>query len=55
MQIFMINVADGHCQGRLYIAKPVASDRSEKRCSTNEKFIRMDFAMQSPRILGLDN
>ena len=49
-----MNVADDHCQGRLCIAKPVASDRSEKRCSTNEKFIRMGFAVQSRRILGLE-
>ena len=53
MQIFMMNVVDGHCQGRLCTAKPVASGRSGKRCSTNQKFIRMGFAVQSRRILEL--
>ena len=50
----MVNVAGGHCQGRLCLAKPAASGRSGKRCSTNQKFIRMGFVRQSSRILGLE-
>ena len=54
MQIFMMDVADDHCQGRLCLTKSVASDRSGKRCSTNKKFIRMSFIRQSSRILELE-
>ena len=50
----MVDVAGGHCQGRLCITKSAASGRSEKRCFTNQKFIRMGFAVQSRRILGLE-
>ena len=54
MQIFMMNVADDYYQGRLCLTKSIASDRFEKRCSTNKKFIRINFVRQSSRILGLE-
>ena len=54
MQIFMVDVADDHCQDRLCLTKSAASDRSEKRYFTNKKFIRMSFVRQSSRILELD-
>ena len=53
MQIFIMDVADDYYQDRLCLAKSTASDRFEKRYFINEKFIRMGFARQSPRILEL--